>query len=176
MTTRARKMIRAVLWLIGLYIGMMTAALAWITWSLVIDTMPPLSNIRGTLLSYDPETRIARIQWDATRNRFCPGKTVPKIMDGVIVALEEGIITGAGTSEDRRMEVSHPGEMGYPITWVREITVPPGVTGTARYVSVYYYSCNALQELRPLVVIPPEVEIQVGPEARLAVTVPRVAG
>lgn len=165
MTSRSRQMIHGMLWLISVYIAMMTATIIWIIWSLVIDTVPPLSNIGATLVSYDAETRVARIQWDATRNRFCPGRTIPKIMDGIVVSMEEGIITGAGTAEDRRMQQEQPGASGYPISWTRDITIPPGVTGIARYVVVYNYECNAMQQLRPMVVIPPEVTIPVEPAA-----------
>lgn len=176
MTVVARRIIRWVLFMVCVYLALMTGLIVWVVWSLMIDVDPPLTNMRGTLLSYDAETRVARIQWDATRNRFCPGRTVPKLMDGIVVTLEEGLITGAGTSEDRRMQQMHPGEMGYPVTWTREVVIPPGVTGTARYVIAYYYECNTLQSMRPLIVLAPEVEIPVGDDAGLTAIDPAEPG
>lgn len=175
MTTMARRMIKGVLWLIAAYVALMTVAIVWVGWSLLIDTALPLRNLRASLVSYDPATRTALIRWEGVRVRFCPGVTFPKLRDGVVVDLEPGIITGAGSPEDRRQQALYPGITEYPISWQREIVIPPGVTGVARYVVTFSYACNLLQRLRPIMVTPPDVDIPVGPETNLSVTSP-VAG
>lgn len=164
MTTAARTMIKGMLWLIGAYTVLMTAMILWIVWSLVIDTAPPITNMQARLLSYDAATRTALVRWSGIRHRFCEGETIPKIRDGIVVDLEPGIITGAGTADDQRMQATYPGTTDYPISWDRQIVIPPGVTGIARYVVTFRYACNTIQTMRPIVITPPDVEIPVGPD------------
>lgn len=162
MTSTARRVIRGMLAVVYLYIAMTTGIILWIVWALALDTTPPIADLRGRLVSYDPVERVALIEWSGTRLRFCPGETRPKLRDGQIIDLEPDVISGGGTADDQIRQRLDPGASDYPVSWRREIRIPQDVGGVVRYNITFFYRCNALQALMPLIVQPPDVEIPVG--------------
>lgn len=164
MTATARRILRGMLAVVYLYIVLTTGLIVWGVWALAIDTTPPIADLRGRLVSYDPDNRVALIEWTGTRARFCPGETRPQLRDGQIIDLEPGVISGMGGVDDTIEQGRRPGSTGYPVSWRREIKIPDDVGGVVRYSLTFLYHCNPLQALMPLVVQPADVEIPVGGE------------
>ncbi len=143
------------------YVALCCALMIVISWCLFVDTKPPIQNVAGKVVSFNPTTQTVLIEWTAVKNRRCGGwrygwmrETHTEPPARLVEYIDRVRIPPAGFK-------GTSAEPGTVMTWRTDAVVPPSLTGQdVIYVAEWEYSCNALQELIPLVVESPLIEIK----------------
>ncbi len=122
-------------------------------WCAFLDTSPPIEILDGHVVSYDPASRIALVQWEALKHRHCPGVRAGWLRDGVVVSLPEVVLP----PEDFRGPAAPAGSI---VRWTIPIEVPAYLGDDMVYRSEWQFSCNFMQTIFPLRVSSPFVPIR----------------
>ena len=125
-------------------------------WCAFFDTSPPIDVISGRVVSFDRQTRIVLVEWEALKHRYCPGVRAGWLRDGVVVSLPEVVLP----PENFRGPASPAGSI---IRWTIPLEVPPYLQDDFIYKAEWQFSCNFMQTVFPLRVESPFVPVHQPP-------------
>ena len=121
-------------------------------WCAFVDTSPPIDIVGGHVVSFDPRTRIALVEWEALKHRHCPGVRAGWLRDGVVVSLPEVVLP----PEDFRGVASPAGSV---VRWTIPLEIPSYLDDDFVYKAEWQFSCNFMQTIFPLRVQSPFVSV-----------------
>jgi hypothetical protein len=122
-------------------------------WCAFFDTTPPIDILSGRVVSFDRNSHVALVEWEALKHRYCPGIRAGWLRDGVVVALPEVVLP----PENFRGTISPVGSV---IRWTVPIDVPPYLADDFVYKAEWQFSCNFMQSIFPLRVQSPFVAVK----------------
>jgi hypothetical protein len=137
--------------LAALFYGMAAACV----WGAFLDTTPPIDILTGHVVSYDRDSRLMIVEWEALKHRYCPGMREGWLRDGVTVPLPATMLP----PEDFRGAAA-PDES--VVRWRVAVEVPDYLRDDFVYKAEWDFSCNFVQTVFPLRVQSPFITVRQG--------------
>lgn len=131
----------------------------------LLDRLPPITAIEGRQVGWDPKSRTATIEWKARANRSCVGVANRYLENGIITQLPPIALEKRDGFQNDTV-VRHIG--ADMIQWTTEVHIPTFVMlDHVTYRFVAHYACNVVQQVVPIRIASPGIEIALGKPWRM---------